>query len=66
MTSEEILASITAHYLVTAGLTASQLQEHKRRGACWGCEPTGDVEAETTANCDKRQERAPDAPAPRQ
>lgn len=39
MTSEEILASITAHYMVTDRLTTAQLGEHKRRGACAACEP---------------------------
>jgi hypothetical protein len=38
VSSEEILASFTAHYTVTGQLTASQLQEHKRRGACPACE----------------------------
>jgi len=38
MTSEEILASITRHYLATNVLTAEQLREHKQRGACPGCE----------------------------
>ena len=38
MSSEEILASITAHYMVTDRLTTSQLQEHKRRGGCPVCE----------------------------
>ena len=38
MTSEEILASLTAHYVVTERLTPSQWQEHKRRGSCPACE----------------------------
>ena len=38
MNSEEALASVTAHYMVTGRLTRSQLREHKRRGGCPACE----------------------------
>lgn len=39
MESEEILASITWHYMATDGpLNGAQLQEHKQRGACAACE----------------------------
>ena len=38
MSDEEIVDSITWHYIVTDRLNGAQLDEHKRRGACPACE----------------------------
>jgi hypothetical protein len=35
---DEIVTSITWHYMIVPDLTASQLAEHEKRGACPACE----------------------------